>query len=165
MPYDPERHHRRSIRLEGFDYSRVGAYFLTICTWQRECLLGEVRDGKTLLTEAGEIAVSHWREIPVRFPTVTLDAFVVMPNHLHGILRITQRAENAPTLGQILRAYKSLSGIAMNRTLGRSERPVWQRNYYERRIPSDTVLEAVRRYIQANPANWDRDDENPANAT
>jgi len=155
VPFDPEGHHRRSIRLRGFDYSRVGIYFITVTTYERERVFGEIRDGVLYPSTAGEIAASCWRQLPERFPAVELDAFVVMPNHLHGILRITSGyAEKAPpTLGHILRAYKSLSAIAVNRALGRGERPSWQRNYYEKRISGDTALEALRRYVAANPAN------------
>ncbi len=85
MPYDPHRHHRRSIRLRGYDYTCPGAYFITVVTWGRECLFGEILDGEMQMNELGAVAQSCWQEIPAHFPNVQLDAYVVMPNHIHGI--------------------------------------------------------------------------------
>ena len=186
MHYDPERHHRRSIRLKGYDYAHVGAYFVTICVWQRECLFGDVAGGVVALSAAGGLVQQAWVDLPARYVGVSLDAFVVMPNHVHGILFIAgleadddRREEpapgtdsgrheegatsSAPTLGQIVRAYKSLSAVAVNRHLGRSERPVWQRNYYEHIIRGEDALNDIRLYITRNPPCWDKDAENPAN--
>jgi REP element-mobilizing transposase RayT len=95
MSYDPALHHRRSIRLSMYDYSEAGAYFVTICTQQRKCLFGAVRDGSVALSRAGQIVVDKWNALPSRFPTVELDASVVMPNHLHGILLLTPPIEAA----------------------------------------------------------------------
>ncbi len=92
MAYDPEKHHRRSIRLKGYDYTQPGAYFITICTHGRECLFGEIIDGEMHLNEAGQIVVQTWQDLPNHVPNVQLDAFVVMPNHVHGIIIITERA-------------------------------------------------------------------------
>lgn len=89
MTYDPERRHRRSIRLKGYDYSQAGAYFVTLCTEGRACLFGEVFEDQVRLTDIGLVAEECWLEIPAHFPTVELDAFVIMPNHVHGILVIT----------------------------------------------------------------------------
>ncbi len=88
MCFDPDVHHRRSIRLKGYDYAHPGAYFITICTHDRACLFGEIADGEMILNEAGRIVEKCWREIPMHFPHVALDEFVVMPNHVHGILFI-----------------------------------------------------------------------------
>jgi REP element-mobilizing transposase RayT len=89
MMYDPERHHRRSIRLQGYDYSQAGAYFLTIVTQDRACLLGEVVDGEMRLNDVGDMVHQEWTNLPNRFPNIELDAFIVMPNHIHGIIVIT----------------------------------------------------------------------------
>ncbi|MEM3554650.1 MAG: transposase [Candidatus Micrarchaeaceae archaeon] len=88
MPYDPQRHHRRSIRLPGYDYTQPGAYFVTLVTQDRECLFGEIVDGEMHLNDAGHVAERCWRDIPAHFPHITLDVFVIMPNHVHGILWI-----------------------------------------------------------------------------
>jgi len=92
MTYDPEKHHRRSIRLKGYDYTQPGAYFITICTHGRACLFGEIIDGEMNLNEARQIVVQTWQDLPNHVSNVQLDAFVVMPNHVHGIIIITDRA-------------------------------------------------------------------------
>jgi REP element-mobilizing transposase RayT len=186
MRYDPRTHHRRSIRLAGFDYSRAGAYFVTICAHNRELFLQaeSVRDAVR----------TAWYELPERFPGVVLDEFVIMPNHIHGIIILEGRtassvptvlgaasgaptpsgaasgaptplgaARRAPALGRVVRAFKSLSGIEANRALGRSNRPFWQRNYHEHVIRDEGELNAIRQYIQTNPGNWPDDPDNPSN--
>ena len=93
MPYNPNIHHRHSIRLKGYDYTQQGAYFVTICTHQRNCLFGEIVDGEMKLNTNGEIARGSWLSIPRHFQNVELDEFVIMPNHLHGIILIVNNAE------------------------------------------------------------------------
>ncbi len=105
MRYDPDHHHRRSIRMSGYDYAQAGAYFVTICAHERQCVLGTVADGAVQLSPFGSIVERSWRALARDFPNVELDAFVVMPNHIHGIVLITQRrgeafAENASPLPQ-----------------------------------------------------------------
>ncbi len=182
MKFDPDIHHRRSIRLRGYDYARAGAYFVTVCVQGRECLFGEVVAGKIVLTPEGEMVRSVWRGLAERFPNLVLDEFVAMPNHCHGILMISEpvgaplaapcpghpvkpkgAASSAPTLGGIVRAFKSISAIAVNRLMDRADRPLWQRNYYERILRDDEELDRARRYIADNPAKWAMDAENPAN--
>ena len=97
-PYNPEEHHRRSLRLPNYDYTQSGAYFVTICTWNRECLLGEIVAGEMRLNEYGHIVVECWLAIPQHFPRVELDAFVVMPNHIHGIIMIAGATHPSPDL-------------------------------------------------------------------
>jgi REP element-mobilizing transposase RayT len=178
VTFDPDEHHRRSIRLKGYDYSRAGAYFVTICTHDRECLFGEIMDGEMRLNDAGQAAQADWVRLPERFQSIELDEFVIMPNHLHGIILVgaglappDRGAPNrgacrgaaccAPTLGHILRAFKSISAIAVNRLLGRSGRSLWQRNYYEHIVRSENELAHIREYIANNPAQWALDRENP----
>jgi putative transposase len=95
MRFDPERHRRRSMRLKGYDYSQAGAYFVTICTQGRACLFGEVVDGEMRLNDAGRMVVAEWERLPALFSNVVLDAFVVMPNHIHGIVILTDPADDA----------------------------------------------------------------------
>jgi REP element-mobilizing transposase RayT len=103
MEYDPEKHHRRSTRLGGYDYAQPGAYFVTVCTRGRACLFGHVLNGEMHLNEAGEIVASVWHGLPERFPGMEPDAFVVMPNHVHGVIVIHEQCrgtlQRAPTPG------------------------------------------------------------------
>jgi putative transposase len=88
--FDPKKHHRRSIRLKGYDYSGEGLYFVTICTHERECVLGEIKDGRVVLSGFGEIAKRCWEEIPGHFEGVGLDEYVIMPNHVHGVILLQE---------------------------------------------------------------------------
>ena len=161
MKYDPQVHHRRSIRLPGYNYSQPGAYFVTICTYSRELSLQA--------DQVKEAVRSVWLGLPGRFPRVVLDEFVIMPNHLHGIIVLAPTpaskgaASGAPTLGQIIRAFKSLAAIEANSILGSSERPFWQRKYYEHVIRDEDELNIVRQYICDNPRNWLDDPDNLSN--
>jgi putative transposase len=96
MPYNPHKHHRRSIRLKGYDYSQTGGYFVTICTEHRGCLLGEIIDGEMNLNDLGRLIEQCWRDLPQRFPWVSIDEFIVMPNHVHGIIWINHDGVGAP---------------------------------------------------------------------
>lgn len=95
MTFDPKRHHRRSIRLEDYDYSWAGAYFVTICAQNRACLFGEIRTDEMTPDPAGMLVQSEWDALPKRFPMLELDAFVLMPNHVHGIVVIAGDAWTA----------------------------------------------------------------------
>src|SRR5512135_2910342 len=88
MKHDPDKHHRRSIRLKGYDYSQSGAYFVTICTQNRECLFGDIVDGKMRLNDAGRMIHRTWNDVPIKYPNIEIDEFIVMPNHVHGIIVI-----------------------------------------------------------------------------
>ena len=88
MKYSPHIHHRRSIRLKRYDYSQNGAYFVTVCVQNRKCLFGKIENGEMVLNDAAKIIEKYWQEIPEHYPNVILDAFVIMPNHIHGILII-----------------------------------------------------------------------------
>ena len=170
--YDPGIHHRRSIRLKDFDYSSRGLYFVTVCVHEREQILSAIRDAESHNSPLGNIVRETWNAIPERFPTVQPDAFVVMPNHIHGVLafvgtglpvqgKFLPTAGAPPTLGQVMRAFKSISAIAVNKTLGRTGVPVWQRNYYEHVIRNSRELEVIQNYVGQNPARWEFDPENP----
>jgi putative transposase len=161
--YDPDKKHRRSIRLKQFDYSRGHPYFVTVCTWQKECLLSNITNDTSVLTEVGTSVESVLASLPERYP-VHLDAYVLMPNHVHMILFLMESIESGTPLGGILRAFKSRSAIGANRLLGRSDRPFWQRNYFERVLRDTEELATARRYVRLNPSRWGEDKENPDNA-
>jgi len=167
---------RRSIRLPEYDYSQPGAYFVTVCTQERGPLFGEVVDGAMRLNEAGRTAQACWEEIPTHFRGITVDAFVVMPNHIHGIVIITDRrgtACRAPTgmerfgepvagsLPTIMRSFKSAVTKRVNELRGTPGVRLWQRNFYERVIRGEEELKRARQYILDNPLRWHLDPENP----
>lgn len=172
MKYDLEIHHRRSIRLKGFDYSQNGAYFITLCTQGRKCMFGEIKGGEMNLNDAGEMAQQCWHEIPKHYPPVVLDEFIVMPNHIHGILMIEnhdnvgandyspvspQRPNGtSKTIGAIIRRFKI--GVTKWCHTNTNTPVVWQRNYYEHIIRDDDDLNHIREYIINNPIDWNNDD-------
>jgi REP-associated tyrosine transposase len=94
MVFNPDIHHRHSIRLKDYDYSQAGAYFVTICAWQRECMFGDIVDGEMRLNELGLLVESAWRGLARHFANLNLDEHVIMPNHFHGILQINDTANN-----------------------------------------------------------------------
>ena len=169
MKYNPAIHHRRSIRLKNYDYSQAGAYFVTICTQGRECLLGEIVNASTSLSQYGTIVQQVWEQIPHHFSSVNLDAAVIMPNHFHGIIVIArndspvhQNFRNAlpkqeskiPTLGQIVAYFKYQSTKLINSMRDMTGVKFWQRNYYEHIIRNETSLARLRTYIEKNPQKW-----------
>ncbi|MCF6178951.1 MAG: transposase [Geopsychrobacter sp.] len=164
--YNSDIHHRRSMRLRDYDYSRAGAYFVTICSHDRQLLFGDIDNGTMRLNRIGEIIHDQWQAIPRRFPIVELDEFVVMPNHLHCIFVLADQAlsklTETVTVGDIVGAYKSLcvhhclqwvKKNDPNRMLGK----IWQRNYWERIIRNDQEVGNIREYVQHNPTKWHSD--------
>jgi putative transposase len=167
---------RRSIRLKGYDYSQPGGYFVTICTHGKKCSFGDVIDGKMVLSTTGLIAEGCWKEIPEHFSGVVLDAFVFMPNHIHGIIMIrrdtTCRVSTTERFGKpvahslptIIRSYKAAVTKRVNELRRAQGLSVWQSNYYEHIIRNEEDLNDIREYIVNNPLKWDLDKENPANS-
>jgi REP element-mobilizing transposase RayT len=162
MPYDPRIHHRQSIRLKGYDYYQPGVYFITIVSKDRENLLGEIVNGEVHLSEWGQIAASTWEDLVNHNPGVGLDAYVVMPNHLHGIV-IIKELNPISSLPEIIRQFKTYSARRINQKRRMAGIAVWQRNYYDHIIRNQNDLERVRQYIQNNPQQWCDDAENPTN--
>ncbi len=154
MFYNPEIHHRRSIRLQGYDYSQSGAYFVTICTFQRQHLFGEVNDGEMQLNVTGQIVSAIWQKIPKHFPNVELDEFILMPDHLHGIIIISEQDDKSHSLATIIQNFKSVSTRRINKITQNSGVSIWQRNYHERIVRSDQELDRLRQYMLTNPENW-----------
>ena len=182
LAHNPDRHHRRSIRLKGYDYSTAGAYFVTLCVKGRENLLGDIVDDNMQLNEYGRIVETAWEWLGQQYPYVDLDEWVVMPNHLHGIIVICddcrgdlRRGDSriAPTtigpnkrkpLGRLVGAFKTVSTKEINLIRGTPAATIWQRNYYEHIIRNEGELARIRKYIDENPLKWDLDQENPASA-
>jgi putative transposase len=145
---------RKSPRLRHYDYAQAGAYFVTACAFGRQCLFGQVASEEMQLNELGRIVREHWLRIPFHWTGVELDSFIVMPNHLHGIVGLT-RAGQGPPLHTLIGAFKA----GVSREMGRS---VWQRTFHDRVIRSEPELQALRQYVADNPLRWALDAENPA---
>jgi len=180
MSYNPLVHKRQSTRLKGFDYGSEALYFITICSHDRIHLFGEIAEGEMNLNDCGKIALKCWMEIPQHFPHTRLHEFIIMPDHIHGIIEIVENmgggfvgaknispqqnptAFKSPekTIGSIVRGFK----IGVTKWL-RNEFPdaftknrvVWQRNYYDRIIRDTNESERITKYIRENPQNWNKD--------
>ena len=181
----PAALHRRSIRLPGYDYTQSGAYFVTLLTQGRLCRFGNIVNGEMRLNDVGKIAAQSWVWLEQQYPYVKLDEWVIMPNHFHGIIWITNDipgrggSRTAPTttntqtfddetvvksqkpLGRLIGAFKTVSTKQINMLNNTPGMPLWQRNYYEHVIRSDDDLHRIRQYIRNNPLRWALDRENP----
>ncbi len=182
---------RRSIRLKEYDYSQSGAYFVTVCTHNRECLFGKIVDGEMVLNEAGRMIEKWFHELPKKFNEITLDEYIIMPNHIHYIIvnigpvgadlcvcprnndinatdianRDTGEHTGSP-LPRIVQWFKTMTTNEYIRNVERNgwqpfNGKSWQRNYYEHVIRNENELNRARQYIADNPAKWDTDEENP----
>jgi putative transposase len=187
--YNPTKHHRRSIRLRGYDYTQAGAYFITICTQNHKCLFGNIVNGAMQLNDAGRTVETLWKMLPILHPDVEIDEFIVMPNHLHGIILISPihhqrnnelaKPENdtdhscnpagaAVRIGDIVGAFKSrvtveyIRGVKNSGWVGFDKR-LLQRNYFEHIIRNQKSLNLIRQYIAENPQKWAAGVENREN--
>ena len=179
MNTDPHPHHRRSIRLRGYSYSSPGAYFVTICTWAKDCLLGSIRNHEMHLIPCGQIVKEEWfRSASIR-KEIQLDSYTIMPNHLHGIVVLTENNVPQPplatsksevqtdtliqkgpatrSLGSFIAGFKSSTTKRINGLRGTPGIPVWQRNYYEHIIRNAQSFDKIRLYIDENPLRWEAD--------
>ena len=175
---------RRSPRLRGYDYAAPGAYFITVCAHNRELLFGRIATDRMAMYRLGEAVAACWANLPKHFEHAVLDAFVVMPNHVHGIVILSDAAigaSDAPTtvgagfkparqaparrhgLSEIVRGFKTFSARRVNEIRGSSRTPVWQRGFYDRVIRREEELLQVREYIVNNTRRWAGDADDPGN--
>ena len=180
-------HHRHLARLVDYDYSQNGAYFVTLCTWQHKEIFGKIVAEEMQLNGLGKIVEQGWLRTNHGFPNVSMDVFIVMANHIHGIIVIdhpwaTRVGSNneavetgwvTPTrpagppkgsIGAIIGQFKSKASKQILPAAGQNPvipGQVWQRNYYEHIIRSESEWDRIRKYIETNPMNWHLDDENP----
>ena len=174
---------RRSTRLPDYDYGQAGAYFVTINAYHRKMLFGQIREGTMVPSSIGKMVQSCWEEIPLHFAGVEMDAFVMMPNHIHGVVVIGEAGVTgvpdeaseaclaptgalgvrraSPSLAAIVGSFKSACSRRVRRIGLLHDSPLWQRNYYEHVIRNDADLNDVREYILGNPVRWLEDKENP----
>lgn len=182
---DTKSQHRRSLRLKNYNYFQPGAHFITICTYNRVCTFGGIVNGEMILNGYGNIAQQCWLEIPKHFPDVEFDEFVIIPNHIHGIIFNTDK--NVQTYNDTLVGTKNFSTLhdshqikfrSPSQTIGSivcgfkigvtkwfrqntNIYTVWQRNCYEHIIRNETELNKVCEYLINNPLKWELDIENP----
>jgi putative transposase len=172
MKYNPEKHHRRSIRLKGYDYTQSGWYFITICTHQKSCLFSAIANRQLILNQFGYVASECWQAIPKHFSGVELDEFIIMPNHIHGILIMINNRQGltiskpyqgefgkpiSGSISTIVGSFKSVVSKQVNILRNVKGASVWQRNYYEHIIRDDESLNRIRNYIINNPLAWKND--------
>jgi len=165
------KHDRRSIRLQGYDYSQAGAYFVTIVTRQRECMFGEIANGEMKLNDYGSIVAKTWTWLEDQYSYIELLRGIVMPNHFHGLLMTHENgrggSRSAPTmekqkpLGQLIGAFKTVSTKQINLLRHTEGTVIWQRNYYEHIVRNEREMQNIWKYIESNPSMWADDDENP----
>ncbi len=184
MIYDPDKHHRRSNRLANYDYSKTGLYFVTLCTRGRECLFGDIINGEMILNDFGRIVQEEWCRSGTIRQEIELGEYIIMPNHLHGIIIISHPANagafgerpqqgcrscktvlKPKTLGSLMSGFQSSVTRRINQIRKTPGISVWQRNYHDRIIRDERDLNRIRDYIQNNPLNWHQDKENPLNKT
>jgi putative transposase len=174
IEFNHKPRYRHLSRLKDYDYSQPGAYFVTVCTKNRFCLFGEIHNDRIKFNSYGEIIRLSWLRLPDYYPNVELDAFVIMPNHIHGVIFLKDVGaglKRAPTgfegkpypLSEIIRGFKTFSSRQINKLRNTPGASVWQRNYYEHVIRKDESLAQIREYIETNPLRWALDRENPAN--
>jgi len=167
-----DKYRVESIRLPGYDYSQPGAYFITIVTHNRQCFFGNIIDGEMMLNEFGVLVKNEWLKTGIIRPNIVIDAFVVMPNHLHVIIIITDTKTETKTIEQfgkptknsiptIVRLFKSTTTKQINQLrVSTPMQPLWQRNYYEHVIRNKVELNRIRQYIIDNPKKWKEDNLN-----
>jgi putative transposase len=176
-PDDSHLHHRRTLRIKGYDYLQAGAYFVTVCAYKKQALFGEIHGDKIELSDIGQLIRQYWVAIPRHFANVRRDEFVIMPNHFHGIIvihddalrrgkaclaptRVTFGHPAARSLGIIIGSFKSAVTKFAHKCSEYSNIPIWQRNYYEHVIRNESDLSEKQKYIIDNPAKWNEDEYN-----
>lgn len=151
---------RRSIRLRGYDYTQAGSYFVTIVAQERRRLFGEVADGIMHLSDVGRMVRGVWEAMPSHYPGVDVDAFVVMPDHIHGIVVLATAASGRQlSLADVVHRFKSLTTRRYFDGVAAASWPacpgrLWHWNYYERVVRDDRALQRIRAYIADNPIRW-----------
>jgi REP element-mobilizing transposase RayT len=158
---------RRSPKLEGYDYTSPGVYFVTLCARAGRYPFGEVCDGEVRLSDVGRAIAQCWKDVPRHFQTVELDLYVVMPNHLHGLIALTEAADSLPpvrtrpSVHTVVGAFKSAATRRVNVMRNTPGVSLWQRTYYDHVVRTEQGLERIREYIANNPIRWEIDEENP----
>jgi REP element-mobilizing transposase RayT len=150
---------RKLQRLAEYDYSQAGAYFVTICAYKKNCIFGQVSGDRVNLTQLGELVSENWRRLPQIYEFISLDTFVIMPNHFHAIVWLNETS-SGKSLSKIIAYFKALSAHEARNCVGKPLL-LWQRGFFEHIVRNDRDLYRIRQYIVDNPAQWSVDQENP----
>ena len=170
MKYNPDLHHRKSIRLKNYDYSQNGVYFITICTKNRRCLFGTIDNNEMALNTLGIIVRDEWiKSFQIR-KELEMDEYVIMPNHFHGIVSISYRNSSFSfsqsmknkglkyhSISSLVAGFKSSVTSKINKIQKQSSESIWQRNYHEHVIRNEEALQKIREYTRNNPLTWQND--------
>lgn len=165
MEYNPDIHHRRTIRLYGFDYSTEACYFITICTQEKKCLFGRIEDGVMQMNELGEMIEKWYAELEHKFPSLLCLDYVIMPNHFHGIIHVgadlcvRPDTSSVVSLSQVVQWFKTMTTNEYYRKVKLKHwasvgKKIWQRNYYEHIIRNAHEFDEITQYIRTNPTRW-----------
>ncbi|HLF18831.1 MAG TPA: transposase [Candidatus Omnitrophota bacterium] len=158
---------RKFLRLKGYDYSQCGYYFVTVCTKGRVEWFGNIRGDKMELNEYGKIVNDAWYWLENQYEYVSLDEFIIMPNHIHGIICIDDcrgGSRTAPTIksiGRLVGAFKTVSTKQINQVRNTPAMQLWQRSFFDHIIRNEVSLQRIREYIRSNLIMWAEDKENP----
>jgi REP element-mobilizing transposase RayT len=158
-----KKYRTESTRLKEYDYSKNGAYFITICTKNREHFFGDIIDGKLLETKRSKICLACWLDLPNHYENCILDFFVIMPNHVHLIIFIENNDDKKYPVSEIIRGFKTFTARKINDFQNTTGTPFWQSRFYDRIIRTEDELSRIRQYVQNNPANWENDRNNVEN--
>lgn len=160
--------HRKLNRLKNFDYSLSGYYFVNICVNKRKCVFGEIKNGIMILNQYGKIIKKHYLDLTNHYSNCLLDEFIIMPNHIHGIIVIRYTNQSVgngfkpfPTnysLSEIIRGFKTFSSRSIHESGLNLFR--WQKSFYDHIIRNEYSLNKIRQYIRDNPQNWNNDRNN-----
>lgn len=170
---------RKSTRLQLYDYSTPGYYFITICVQNHACLFGEILDGKMHQNELGTILNKEWRESLSSYPNIKADQWVVMPNHFHGLIQILDflprnkgyvntghlsvNERRKMLIPKVIGKFKMHTSKSINQVFNQKGRSLWMRGYWDRVVRNEAELEKIRQYIVNNPLRWELDKLNPKN--
>jgi putative transposase len=156
------RRRRNSLRLQGYDYSQPGDYFVTFCAQDRLCLFGDIEKARMTLNPLGQMVEEAWYELPTHYGHVVLEDMVVMPNHVHAILQLTNAdLPFRPPLSEVVRAWKAFSARTINKFRNTPTTRIWQRGFWDHIIQNDKQRWWIQTYIRENPLRWTLDQLHP----
>ncbi len=162
---------RKKTRLQNYDYSQNGMYFITICTKDKKCFFGEIVNDKMVLNNFGKIVKNIWLELPSHNNNISIDEFIIMPNHIHGIIEIINVGDrhvcplhlrHTQILPKVVGGFKAAITKKFNQLFPENNFK-WQRSFYDHIIRKDESLNKIREYIMINPQQWHKDKNNPIN--